>query len=61
LPFIHATKGDAMALCDIGLWHAKPGGYEINDWADYQPSNEETQRRKDRARAAAMKRWHGDE
>lgn len=61
LPFIHATKGDAVALCEIGLWHARPGGYEINDWADYQPSNEETQRRKDRARAAAMKRWHGVE
>ena len=58
LPFIHATKGDALALCEIGLWHAREGGYEINDWADYQPSSEETARKKERAKLAANKRWH---
>lgn len=59
LPFIHATKSDALALCEIGLWHARPGGWEINDWDEYQPSSEETARKKEAARNAAMKRWHG--
>lgn len=57
LIYIHANKTDAQALCEVGLWHAREGGYEINDWAEYQISNEETQQRKERARAAAMKRW----
>ena len=61
LPFIHASKNDAMALCEVGLWHARQGGYEINSWDEHQPSNEESTRRKERARLAAMKRWHPDE
>lgn len=58
LPFIHGTKSDALALCEVGLWHARPGGWEINDWAAYQPSSEESARRKESARNAALKRWH---
>lgn len=59
LPFLHATKADARNLVDVGLWMECVGGWEINSWAEYQPSNEETQARKERAKAAAMKRWHG--
>ncbi|WP_195173514.1 hypothetical protein [Mycobacteroides abscessus] len=59
LPFLHATKADAKALVDVGLWIESPGGWEINGWSEFQPSNEETLERKSRARAAAMKRWHG--
>lgn len=59
LPFIHGTKSEALALCDVGLWHARQGGYEINDWQEYQPSSEETARKKESARQAALKRWHG--
>lgn len=59
LPFLHATKADAKALVDVGLWLECTGGWEINGWSEFQPSNEETQERKSRARAAAMKRWHG--
>lgn len=58
LPFIHGTKSDAQALCEVGFWHARKGGYEINDWASYQPTSEEHTRRKERARLAAEKRWH---
>lgn len=61
LPFIHATRADAMVLCDVGLWHARQGGYEINSWSEHQPSSEESAKRKESARKAAMKRWHGDE
>lgn len=60
LPFLHATKADANALVSVGLWKPAPGGWEINGWAEFQPSNEETQERKKRARDAAMKRWHGE-
>ena len=65
LPVIHATKADAMALCEIGFWHARPGGYEINDWAEYQPTNESTRMKrellaKESAHANCV-RWHGKE
>ncbi len=58
LPFIHATKADAKVLVEVGLWAEVPGGWEINGWAEFQPSNEETQERKRKARDAAMSRWH---
>lgn len=60
LPFLHASRTDAKALVDVGLWTTVPGGWEINSWSEFQPSNEETQERKRKARDAAMKRWHGD-
>lgn len=59
LPFLHATKRDAAALVTIGLWIKVPGGWEINGWSEFQPSNDETEKRKQRAREAALKRWHG--
>jgi len=60
LPFIHATRSDAQALCEVGLWHARQGGWEINSWAEHQPTSMEAEARKERARNAAMKRWHKD-
>lgn len=57
LPFIHGTKSDAQALCEVGLWHARPGGWEINDWHEYQPTGIDSAARKERARMAAQKRW----
>ena len=60
LPFIHMTRRDAQYLVEVGLWRQIPGGWEINDWAEFQLSNAETQERKKRARDAAMARWHPD-
>lgn len=59
LPCIHATKADAKALVEVGLWLECVGGWEINSWNEHQQSNEETQLRKKKARDAAMARWHG--
>ena len=59
LPFIHATRADAKSLCEVGLWMESIGGWEINGWADFQQSNEESQLRKKKAKDAAMARWHG--
>jgi hypothetical protein len=57
LPFIHGTKSDADALCFVGLWTSTPNGYEINGWSDFQPTNEERTRAKQKAKAAAEIRW----
>jgi hypothetical protein len=54
---MHGTRKEAHELVEVGLWHQAEGGFEINDWADYQPSNEEHQARSERARIAAQKRW----
>lgn len=57
LPFIHARATEAQRLVQVGLWHADPGGWLINDWLEYQPSNEASIARSTRARAAAAARW----
>ena len=57
LPFIHARPVDAVKLVEVGLWHLDPGGWLVNDWREYQPSNEETERRSTKARTAAAARW----
>ena len=57
LGLIHGREVDAERLCEVGLWHAKPGGWEINDWGDYQQTNAETEARTVRAKAAAAARW----
>lgn len=53
----HGTAKDATILVDIGLWDAVDGGWVVHDWREYQPSSEEAQRRSERARHAAAKRW----
>jgi len=60
LPFVHATKKEATDLVKAGLWHADVGGWQINGWDEFQISDEETQKRKKKARDAAMSRWHGE-
>lgn len=57
LPFIHATKAIANQLVTAGLWIATTGGWDINGWADFQISDEEAKRRRERAQRAAAKRW----
>jgi hypothetical protein len=60
LPVIHASRADAKHLVEVGLWLESLGGWEINSWAEHQQSSEETQKRKEKARNAAMERWHGN-
>lgn len=64
LPFLHATKSDATELVRVRLWHVVPsGGWDINDWTEFQQSNDETRERRSRAELASKKancvRWHG--
>lgn len=61
LPFLHATSKDARALVDAALWHEESGGWQVNDWREYQPSTVETDRRGQRARWLNCRRWHGPE
>lgn len=57
LPMIHGTPKIARELVDVGLWMPVPGGWEIPDWADYQPTSEESRARSAKARKAAEARW----
>jgi hypothetical protein len=48
----------ARLLVEQHLWKDEHGvGWTINGWADVQESNEETQKRSERARNAALVRW----
>ncbi len=57
LGLIHGKAKDAALLISAGLWHQIPGGFDVNDWAEYQPSDEESKRRSEKAKRAAEVRW----
>jgi hypothetical protein len=57
LGLIHGKPRDAAMLVQVGLWHELPGGYEVHDYREFQPSDEESQKRSDKARKAAEARW----
>lgn len=61
LSVVHATKREAGELVAVALWVPCEGGWQINDWSEHQSSTEETERRRRKARDAAMVRWHGTE
>lgn len=52
-----ATVKDAHQLVESGLWIPAAGGWDINDWAEYQISDEAAKKRSDKARKAAEHRW----
>ena len=58
---INGRPIDARLLCEAGLWKDEGVGWTINGWAEFQESNEETQKRSERSRLAALKRWHPEE
>lgn len=61
LPLIHGKPLDARQLVAVGLWKVVPGGWSINGWDEFQISDEDAKKRRDRAQRAALKRWHPDE
>ena len=61
LPWCHGRRADAELLVEFGFWIPRPGGWDINGWAEHQPSSEENQLRRKRAQALAETRWAGHE
>lgn len=57
LGLIHGRPRDKDLLVEVGLWHELPGGYEVHDWLEFQPSSEETKARSEKAKRAAEVRW----
>lgn len=57
LGLMHGRKRDADLLVEVGLWETVVGGWQIHDWADYQPSDAESNARSEKAKKAAAARW----
>lgn len=57
LGLMHGKKRDSDLLVNVGMWRPVQGGFEVPDWAEYQPSGEDSKRRSDKARKAAAARW----
>ena len=57
LPMLHATKREALVLVDATLWIPQPGGWDINDWSDFQPETDDATARREKAIKAARSRW----
>ena len=58
LPLLDMTTKEANQLIDVGLWKPVQGGYEINDWNEYNPALYYEGRKK-AGRKGACSRWHG--
>jgi hypothetical protein len=63
LPGVHVrvAKNAIRRLVAVGLWHEIPGGYEVHDFLDYNPSRAEVLARREATKEAgkrgALKRW----
>ena len=57
LPMMHGTKKEAGELVEARLWAPAPGGWDINGWAEFQPSQAEAKTRREKAQKAAQARW----
>jgi hypothetical protein len=57
LSLCHLTHRSAQKLCRSGLFLPMLGGYQINDWNEYQQMSSETQARSAKAQVAARIRW----
>jgi hypothetical protein len=53
----HGRPRDIALLESVGMWEPVDGGWNVHDWAEYQPSSEESRARSDKARKAAAARW----
>lgn len=54
---IGATNHDVTELVHAGLWNPAPGGWQIHDWNEHQLSQEDMERRRERAQKGAAARW----
>lgn len=57
LRMLHGRAKDAELLVAERLWVKVDGGWVVNDWAEYQETNEEIEARSSRAQHAASIRW----
>lgn len=57
LPFLHATKREAGELVEVELWAPAQGGWNVNGWAEFQPSQDDAKKRREKAQKAAQVRW----
>jgi hypothetical protein len=57
LGLFHGNARSAQLLTEVGMWHDRPGGWEVNDYAEYQPTDDAARARTEKARKAAEARW----
>lgn len=61
LPIIHGVNADAVNLVAVGMWDPDPDGdgWWIRNWQQRQESSDISAAKRDKARNAALTRWHG--
>lgn len=57
LGLFHGTPLTARLLVEVGMWHTCPGGWDVNDYAEYQPTDDAAKARSEKAKNAAKARW----
>lgn len=54
LMFVHATRAEAAALVEAGLWRPSRNGWDINGWSEFQISDETARMRRERAQKGGL-------
>ena len=57
LRLVGMTGLEATQLVAAGLWEPAPGGWQIHGWDEHQLSEDDMQRRRERAQKGAAARW----
>lgn len=50
VPALGGDSKDAASLVGAGLWHEVEGGYQFHDWDEYQPTREQVEAEREKAR-----------
>lgn len=62
LPILGATRADARALVNAGLWETTTDGWRFHDWLDYQPDSASVRAARDAKSTGGKQgnheRWH---
>lgn len=57
LRVIGASTADTTRLVAAALWAPAPGGWSINDWEEFNLSDDDAKKRRERAMKGAAARW----
>lgn len=53
----HGSPRSAQLLVEVGMWDVVEGGWDVHDYAEYQPTDEAAKARSEKAKKAAKARW----
>lgn len=57
MPFVHGRAADMRLLVSHGFLKESAGGWDVNGWAEFQLTDEDMEKRREKGRQMAAARW----